>query len=216
MQSVIDKLRQAADEARAKAEEMAGKKGEDGEDEDEEEGAGGAGEEEAEEEVASDGDAAPDAAGPSTSAAPSAAPAAAPAAPAAEEEEKAAPAPAAAAEAAAPAAAANGNGGGRYASEVAELLKSFPDFDEGLVVGLLEDQGGDAVEVAAYLKVGFFCCWGLLLLGSFKGAFWPVSASLAAAAAVAISPRILPLYLGSSPNTTTSSQTPKQTTNDSA
>lgn len=42
--------------------------------------------------------------------------------------------------------------GGRYTAELAALLADFPEFDAELIRGLLEDQGGDAVEVHFYLK----------------------------------------------------------------
>jgi hypothetical protein len=154
---VIDKLKAAADEARAAAEEMAGgAKKEDGE-EGEDEGAEEEGDDEEVEEAGGD-------AGPSTSA-----PAGKPAKPtpdaskgdAASKAPEAGPeaasaggAPAAAAPAPAAAAAAPSEPASRYSVELAELQSSFPDFDAGLILGMLEDQGGDAVEVAAYLKVG--------------------------------------------------------------
>lgn len=43
--------------------------------------------------------------------------------------------------------------GQHYAVELATLTAAFPDFDAGLISGLLEDQGGDVEEVHAYLKV---------------------------------------------------------------
>jgi hypothetical protein len=50
--------------------------------------------------------------------------------------------------------AAAGNGvAGRYSRELTQLREAFPEYDEGLIVGLLEDQGGDWEEVHAYLKV---------------------------------------------------------------
>lgn len=41
----------------------------------------------------------------------------------------------------------------RYVAEVTQLHEAFPEFDKGLIAGLLEDQGGDSEEVHAYLKV---------------------------------------------------------------
>eukprot|EP00878_Enallax_costatus_P002906 GHUV01003100.1.p1 GENE.GHUV01003100.1~~GHUV01003100.1.p1 ORF type:complete len:864 (+),score=393.39 GHUV01003100.1:552-3143(+) len=40
----------------------------------------------------------------------------------------------------------------RYAAELAQLRESFPDYDEGLIMGMLDDQGGDLLEVHAALK----------------------------------------------------------------
>ncbi|GBF96461.1 hypothetical protein Rsub_09260 [Raphidocelis subcapitata] len=148
MQQVIEKLQQSADEARKAADEMTnGGDGGGGKEEDDEVEAEA--EEEEEEEGAGDG------AGPSGSGAgPSGSGAAAAAAEPKAEPEAAAAAVAAAgpsAEAAAAPAPAPVSGG-RYSSELSELQSSFPEFDAGLIVGLLEDQGGDTEEVAAYLK----------------------------------------------------------------
>lgn len=41
----------------------------------------------------------------------------------------------------------------RYTAELVQLRESFPDYDEGLILGMLEDQGGDMLEVHAALKV---------------------------------------------------------------
>ncbi|KAI8473693.1 MAG: hypothetical protein J3K34DRAFT_518803 [Monoraphidium minutum] len=153
MQQVIEKLKASADAARAEADEMTGaKKAEEGGDDEE-----GAEDEGAEEEGGEeDEEAGGDGAGPSAPAAkrrrasPAAAAAAEPAAPAAEAAPEAAAAPEPAAAAPAPAAA--GELGGRYASELAGLQGAFPEYDAGLILAMLEDQGGDEVEVAAYLK----------------------------------------------------------------
>jgi hypothetical protein len=47
---------------------------------------------------------------------------------------------------------------GRYGSELSRLAEAFPEFDAELIGGLLEDQGGDAEEVHAYLKVSVTQC----------------------------------------------------------
>jgi hypothetical protein len=41
----------------------------------------------------------------------------------------------------------------RWALEVASLMGEFPDGDEGLVRGMLEDQGGDLADVRVMLRV---------------------------------------------------------------
>lgn len=41
----------------------------------------------------------------------------------------------------------------RYNAELAQLRETFPDYDESLILGMLDDQGGDVLEVHAALKV---------------------------------------------------------------
>lgn len=41
----------------------------------------------------------------------------------------------------------------QYSSELLLLHKEFPEFDESLVLGLLEDQGGDVLDVRHSLRV---------------------------------------------------------------
>lgn len=67
--------------------------------------------------------------------------------------------PAAAATAAAPIAAVPSEQ--RYAAELAQLHASFPEYDEELIISMLEDQGGDMLEVHAALKVRY---WASMLL----------------------------------------------------
>lgn len=38
-------------------------------------------------------------------------------------------------------------------AKIAALAAEFPEFDAGLIGSLLEDQGGDELEVRYYLKV---------------------------------------------------------------
>jgi len=166
METLIARLQQAAEQARREAKELG--KGEEGGGgggaEEEEEGAAAAGEGEEEEEEEEGDEAGEEGGGkaepmeeeetaaqqedagadkPSDDAAPDA---------------KAAPsaavavAAAAAAVAAAPSAAAPSAAAGRYASELAQLRAAYPDFDESLMLGMLEDQGGDIEEVRAYLR----------------------------------------------------------------
>jgi hypothetical protein len=40
------------------------------------------------------------------------------------------------------------------AEEIAALQTDFPEFDQALLAGMLEDQGGDALETRAVLRVG--------------------------------------------------------------
>lgn len=43
----------------------------------------------------------------------------------------------------------------RYAAELSQLRESFPEYDEALILDMLEDQGGDVLEVHAVLKVNW-------------------------------------------------------------
>ena len=52
----------------------------------------------------------------------------------------------------------------RYAAELAQLRESFPEFDGELVLGMLEDQGGDMLEVHAQLKVRYMLLVQLILV----------------------------------------------------
>ena len=38
-------------------------------------------------------------------------------------------------------------------AELSKLCQEFPDFDQGLIEGMLADQGGDSAEVHACLRV---------------------------------------------------------------
>jgi E3 ubiquitin-protein ligase UHRF1 len=160
MEALIARLREAADKARKEADEVqaAGGGGAAGAG-----GAGGSGEgdEEAEEEGGSgSGAGEEEAAAPKVDEAAAAEPPKAEEPPkeeaakeeAAKEEPSDDAAPDAKAAAGGAAAAAPSAAAGRYASELAQLRAAFPDFDEGLMLGMLEDQGGDLEEVRAYLR----------------------------------------------------------------